>query len=196
VTGRARPSPAGGAEPGAPPAAALHFLTVARGGIYVRVADPDWEGPLSGEFAKARGGRWNAPRAFPVVYLNADERVARANLLHRFAGLPYGPEDLEPAAAPVLVSTVVSDDDFVDVVTDGGCKAAGLPATYPWDDDGTPVPHERCRPVGQAAWDAGLPGIACRSAAQAAPPGGEELAWFGRGSRLTPLHVRVFDDWY
>ena len=47
-------------------------LLVPRGGVYVRVADPDWDDPLSGEFAKARGGRWNAPGAFPVVYLSGD----------------------------------------------------------------------------------------------------------------------------
>jgi hypothetical protein len=171
-------------------------LLITRGGVYVRVADPDWDDPLSGEVAKARGGRWNAPGSFPVVYLNGDERVARANLLQRFAGLPYGPEDLEPSAAPVLVSAGVPEDDFVDVVSEAGCVAAGLPATYPVDADVSPVPHEVCQPVGQAAWDAGLPGIACRSAAPAAPPGGEELARFGRGEPLTPLEVRRFLDWF
>lgn len=174
-------------------------LLVPRGGVYVRVADPDWDDPLSGEFAKARGGRWNAPGAFPVVYLSGDERVARANVLHRFTGLPYGPEDLEPSAAPVLVSTVVPEDEFVDVVSDAGSAAVGLPSTYPVDAHGAPVPHEACRPVGQKAWDAGLPGIACRSAAPAAPPGGEELAWFARGAPLeplTPLEVHRFTDWY
>ena len=171
-------------------------LLVTRGGVYVRVADPDWDDPLSGEYAQARGGRWNAPGSFPVVYLNGDERVARANLLKRFAGLPYGPEDLEPSSAPVLVSTVVPEDDFVDVLSDAGCVAVGLPATYPLDDDGTPVPHEVCQPMGQAAWDAGLPGIACRSAAPAAPPGGEELARFDKGEPLTPLEIRRFADWF
>jgi len=171
-------------------------LLVTRGGVYERVADPDWDDPLSGEFAKARGGRWNAPGSFPVVYLNGDERVARANVLQRFAGLPYGPEDLEPSAAPVLVSALVPEDDFVDVVSEAGCVAVGLPATYPVAADGAPVPHEACQPVGQAAWDAGLPGIACRSAAPAAPPGGEELARFGRGESLTPLQVRRFADWF
>ena len=171
-------------------------LLVTRGGVYVRVADPDWDDPLSGEFAKARGGRWNAPGSFPVVYLNGDERVARANVLQRFAGLPYGPEDLEPSAAPVLVSTVVPEDGFVDVVSDAGCVAAGLPATYPTGDDGGAVPYEVCRPVGRAAWDAGRPGVACRSAAPAAPPGGEELARFGRGEPLTPLVIRRFPDWF
>ena len=171
-------------------------LLVSRGGVYVRVADPDWEDPLSGEFAKSRGGRWNAPGSFPVIYLNRDDRVARANVLQRFAGLPYGPEDLEPSTAPALVSAVVPEDEFVDVVSDAGCVAAGLPATYPIGDDSAPVSHERCRPVGRAAWDAGLPGIACRSAAPAAPPDGEELARFGRGESLTPLQVRRFSDWF
>lgn len=171
-------------------------LLVTRGGVYVRVADPDWEDPLSGAFAKVRGGRWNKPRAFPVVYLNGDERVARANVLQRFADLPYGPEDLEPSAAPALVSTVVPEDEFVDVVSDAGCEAAGLSPTYPLDEDGAPVPHDACRPVGQEAWDAGLPGIACRSAAPAAPRGSEELAWFARGEPLTPLEVRRFTEWY
>lgn len=110
--------------------------------------------------------------------------------------LPYGPEDLEPSAAPALVSTAVPEDEFVDVVSDAGCAAVGLPRTYPVHDGGVPVSHELCRPVGQAAWDAGLPGIACRSAAPAAPPGGEELARFGRGEPLTPLQVRRFLDWF
>jgi len=171
-------------------------LLVTRGGVYVRVADPDWDDPLSGEFARARGGRWNAPGAFPVVYLNGDERVARANVLQRFAGLPYGPEDLEPSAAPALVRTAVAENDFVDVVSDAGCVAVGLPATYPVAADGAPVSHVSCRPVGQGAWDAGLPGVACRSAAPAAPVGGEELAWFAHGEPLRPLEVRRFTDWY
>jgi hypothetical protein len=171
-------------------------LLVTRGGVYVRVADPDWHDPLNGRYAEARGGRWNAMDAFPVVYLNGDERVARANVLQRFAGLPYGPEDLEPSAAPVLVSTVVPEEEFVDAVSDAGCAALGLPTTYPTAADGRAVSHEACRPVGQAAWDAGLPGIACRSAAPVAPPGGEELAWFERGAPLTPLEVRGFLHWY
>lgn len=171
-------------------------LLAARGGVYVRVADPDWDDPLNGAYAKARGGRWNAPDAFPVVYLNGDVRVARANVLQRFAGLPYGPEDLEPSAGPLLVSTVVPRDEFVDGLSDAGCSAVGLPPTYPVDEGGAPVLHAACQPVGQDAWDAGLPGIACRSAAPAAPLRGEELARFGRGEPLTPFDVRGFLDWF
>jgi hypothetical protein len=160
------------------------------------VADPAWKDPLNGEFARRAGGRWNAPGAFPVVYLNADVRVARANLLARFAALPYGPEDLEPAAAPVLVSAEVPRAEYADLVTGEGCAAAGLPTTYPDDGAGGTVPHAACRPVGRAAWDAGLPGVACRSAAPAAPAGGEELAWFPRGRALTALSRRPFPDWF
>ena len=171
-------------------------LLLTRGGVYVRVADPDWDDPLSGEHAQARGGRWNAPGSFPAVYLNGDERVARANLLQRFAGLPYGPEDLEPSSAPLLVSTVVPADEFADVVTGAGCAAAGLPSTYPIAAGGGVVPHEVCQPVGRTAWNAGLPGIACRSAAPEAPPGGEELARFDKGEPLTLREIRRFADWF
>ncbi len=151
-------------------------LLVTRGGVYVRVADPNWDDPLNGEYAKARGGRWNAPGAFPVVYLNGDVRVARANVLQRFEGLPYGPEDLEPSAGPVLVSTAVPEDEFVDVVSDAGCIAVGLPPTYPVDEEDAPVPHEACRPVGQGAWDAGPAG-------HRLPERGAGGASGGRGAR-------------
>ena len=131
-----------------------------------------------------------------MVYLNADEGVARANLLQRFAGLPYGPEDLEPAAAPVLVSAIVPEDDFVDVVTDAGCAAVNLPVGYPKDDDGAPVSHARCRPVGQAAWGSGLPGIACRSAAPASRPAARSSLASAGATRSQPLPSRRFSDWF
>jgi len=174
----------------------MTLLTIGRGGAYLRVADPDWDDPLSGEFARERGGRWNPPGSFPVVYLNGDARVGRANLLHRFAGLPYGPEDLDPPAAPLLVSTTVPGDRYVDVVTDDGCRAASLPPSYPLDVAGTTVPHETCRPIGLVAWEAGHPGIACRSAAPGAPADGEELAYFTRGVALTPTAVQTFEEWF
>ena len=172
---------------------------VRRGGAYVRVADPDWRDPLDGRYAAERGGRWNPPRSFPVVYLNRDVAVARANVALRFAGRPYTPELLNPEAAPILVETLVAEEDYVDVVTDAGCVAAGLPVTYPLDGGGgTPVPHERCQAIGAAAWDAGANGVACRSAARGAPPAGEELAWFQQPARI-PLPLvarRGFDEWF
>lgn len=150
---------------------------VRRGGAYLRVADPEWDTPLDGRYAAEHGGRWNPPHSFPVVYLNRELPTARANVLRRYVGLPYGPELLDPDEAPVLIQTTVDTTDYVDIVTDAGCVEAGLPATYPRDSDGTRVGHERCQPIGRRAWDVGEPGNACRSAAPGADAG-EELAWF------------------
>lgn len=178
---------------------------VRRGGRYHRVADPAWSNPLDGSFARSRGGRWNPPGSFPVVYLNASLEVARANLWRRFRGLPYGPQDLAPEAAPLLVTTEVAKDRYADAVTDEGCRAAGLPASYPWTEDGKPVEWPPCHEIGTRAWAEGEPGIACRSAAtvpadersgQPERSPGEELAWFQRDGKLALSGVQPFEDWF
>ena len=168
---------------------------VRRGGDYYRVADPSWVDPLDGSYSARRGGRWNPPDSFPVVYLNATVEAARANVAHRFAGMPFGPEDLDPIEAPVLVSAAVPDMLYVDAVTAEGLEDLGLPGTYPLDEDGRTVEHERCRPIGLRAWDAGERGIACRSAAD---PGlrDEELAWFQREDGLVRRTTVEFDAWF
>jgi hypothetical protein len=171
--------------------------TIRRGGRYARVADPRWENPLDGRYAQARGGRWNPPDSFPVVYLCASVGVARANVLRKLEGQPYGPEDLRPNAAPALVWTTVAEARYVDAITSRGCVSAGLPQTYPRDQAGAPIGWDACQPIGQAAWDGGAPGIACRSAAPQATAGGEELAWFMRGrSRLRRRGTESFDEWF
>jgi len=167
--------------------------TIGRGGTYHRVADPSWDDPLDGTYAAARGGRWNPPGSFGVLYLNRDVGTARRNVDRLLAGHPYGPEDLDPDEAYILVEVDVPHADHVDVVTDAGCAASGLPASYPRDADGAVIPHAACRPIGVAAHDAGLPGVACRSAAPGAAAEDEELACFGAvGERRR----RSFDDWY
>jgi len=165
--------------------------TVRRGGLFYRVADADWENPLDGSFSMRRGGRWNARGSFPLVYLNATVDVARAQVQRSFDGAPWTFGDLDPG--PVLVSTEVAYDEYVDVVTDEGCMAAGLPAAYPKGVD-----HARCQPIGQRAWGHAYPGIACRSAAVFAPGGGEELAWFQRPDRdrLRATQTEDFDEWF
>lgn len=169
---------------------------IRRGGAYYRVADPGWENPLDGVFAGRSGGRWNPPNSFPVVYLNRDVRVARANVASRFRGRPYGPELLNPGEAPVLVRTTVPEASYVDIITDDGCVDAGLPKEYPHDDAGGIVAWARCQPIGKEAWEAGEPGVACRSAAPAAPLDGEELAWFARERSLEVDVVLAFEDWF
>jgi hypothetical protein len=174
----------------------VSFRTIRRAGAYFRVADPTWENPLAGRHAQAAGGRWNPPDSFPVVYLNRDVPTARANVTLRFEGRPYQPEDLDPAEAPVLVTTDVPENEFVDVVTDAGCVSAGLPASYPRDANGGLIGRNVCQPIGQRAHDERRAGVACRSAAPRATRRGEELAWFERGDPLAVLERRRFDEWY
>ncbi len=176
----------------------FRFRHVVRGGRYLRVADPSWRRPLDGSFAAERGARWNPPASFLVVYLCSTIEIARANVLRRFAGLPYSPLDLLPDRRPALVETDVTRHRAVNVVTDEGCRDAGFPATYPREADGTEVGWDRCRPVGQAAWNQGERSIAYRSAAARPGDPGEELAWFVRvpGDRLRSARRRAFDDWF
>jgi hypothetical protein len=171
---------------------------ITRGGRYLRVADPSWHRPLDPRFAAERGGRWNPPGSFPVLYLCATREVARANVLRRFAGQPFGVLDLRPERRPVLIETDVPERRCVDVVTDAGCRAAGLPASYPFEGGGAVVGWERTQPVGVAAWEQGEAGIACRSAALGAAERGEELAWFVRtaGDRLRVARRRSFGAWF
>lgn len=166
-----------------------------RGGRYLRVADPSWSDPLSPTYARRRGGRWNAPGRFGVVYLNASLAVARSQVRHKLETRGIRPEDLARDQGPVLVHTHIPEDRFIDAVSAAGLRAIGLPRTYPLDETGQPVPHERCQPIGQAAWDAGEPGIACRSAATLSPDGGEELAFFAR-RRLSVDTVEDYADWF
>jgi RES domain len=166
--------------------------TIRRGGPYLRVADPDWDDPLDGRYAAERGGRWNPPESFPVVYLCGSIEVARANVYRRLRGQPYGPEDLRPGAGPILVRTRVPEDRYLNAITEAGLRDLGLPETYPLDSRRRIVPHSRCQPIGLRARDAGLPGIAARSAAAR---DGEELAYFRR-RKLRRGAVRAFDEWF
>jgi RES domain-containing protein len=169
---------------------------IEREGRYYRVVDPTWRDPFDGSDSRQRGGRWNAPNTFPVVYLNRDISTARAFVMHKFRGLPYGPELLRPDQAPMLVATDLARDTYVDVVTEAGCVAVGLPATYPLDATGALVPWAECQPIGQRVWDAGERGIACRSASL--PGGVEELAYFtgAETARLEESSRWQFHRWF
>jgi RES domain-containing protein len=166
-----------------------------RGGDYFRVADPDWSNPLSASYSRERGGRWNPPGSFGVVYLNRSVALARAQLRHKLVPRGIEPEDLQHTQAPVLVTTRVPDNGYVDAVTSAGLKAMGLPSTYPRDAAGDWVPHGVCQPIGERLHEDGEPGIACKPCVQAAPVDGEELAYFGR-RRLRVNRTQQFADWY
>jgi len=164
-------------------------------GTYFRVADADWADPLDSNFAQASGGRWNAPNAHQVLYLNANDQTARANVRAKFEGLSYGPEDLDPADAPRLVDVDIPHGEACELRTDEGLSQLGHPSTYPLAVDGSIVPWATCQPIGAQVHEAGLDGIACRSAA---PGGHEELAWFPQPGRpdVSAGTRREFPDWY
>jgi hypothetical protein len=171
--------------------------TVRRGGAYNRLAEPDWRDPLDTRFSKENGGRWNAPGSYGVLYLNATERVARLQVDHKLDGHPYGIEDLDPSEQHDLLDVAVTETDALDLVSDDGLRAVDLPTSYPLDARGRPLGHERCRPVGQAAYDEPLPAIGCRSAAAGAATTDEELAVFDRDCGLVAqAGRRTFADWY
>ena len=173
--------------------------TVRRGGPYLRVADPDWDDPLDGRYAEDRGGRWNPPESFPTVYLTSSVEVARAYVVIKLEGHPYGPEDL--LTGPVLVRTNVPEDRYLNAVTDAGLRDLGLPRTYPFDSRRRLVRWRRCQPIGMRAWREGLPGVAARSAVDARVRDSatrltwEELAYFGP-RKLRRGAVRDFDRWF
>ncbi|MEX0991036.1 MAG: RES family NAD+ phosphorylase [Actinomycetota bacterium] len=171
----------------------MRFRHVRKGGRYLRVADPRWSDPLDPEPSMSGGGRWNPPGSFPVTYLVSDIALARSFVDARFAGQPFDVLDLRTETAPVLITTGIPAASFVDVLSDGGCRAAGFPVTYPAD-----VGWDGTQPVGQRAWDKGEAGIACRSAtpSPSAPGGAHELAWFARDRKLEIEDRRGFGSWF
>lgn len=172
--------------------------TIRRGGAYNRLAEPSWTDPLNTNYSKERGGRWNPPGSFGVLYLNRDLRMARLQVQHKLRGQPYGVEDLDEDEQHDVVSVEVEERAWLDCITDAGLEAVGLPVTYPRYPNGRPVRHETCQPIGQGAYIDGLPGVACRSAADSATLDDEELAVFDRD---TAAAVRMtgrepFAEWF
>ena len=166
--------------------------------VWWRIADPDWASPLDPGFAHRRGGRWNPPGSFPVLYLNEDLATARLNLRGFIARWPYEPEDLREDRGPTLVGCVLLRRQIVcDAHSPAGVRAAGLPDTYPLDKDGAPFPHTRCRPIGARARAARLRGIRARSA-QSRDGACRELAWFPASARSVARRVRMlaFAAWF
>ena len=163
------------------------------GGLYHRVADPGWPDPLDASFAAvAPGRRWNPP-GLACLYLSADLATARANVERLCEGQPYGPEDLDPLTAPVLVEVAVPDGEAADAFTDDGLLGLGLPTSFPHDFRGDLIPHTACQQIGRAVLVEGYNGVDCRSAA---PSGLRELAWFPRGQPAREVSRRPFDHWW
>jgi hypothetical protein len=171
---------------------------IRRGGTYNRLAEPSWANPLDTGYSRLHGGRWNAPGTVGVLYLNRDLRTARLQVQHKLRGQPYGVEDLDESAQHDLVAVEVAARAWLDCVATPGLDAVGLPPTYPRHANGRPVRHVDCQPIGQAAFEDGRSGIACRSAADGAVPTDEELAVFGSSEEagVSVAERRPFADWF
>ena len=166
--------------------------------VWWRIADPGWANPLDPSFAQRHGGRWNPSESFPVLYLNEDIATAQSNLRAFIARWPYEPEDLRDDRGPMLVGCVLPRRQVVcDVHSSVGLRAASLPDSYPVDEDGAPVPHTCCQPVGILAKATGLRGIRARSA-QSRDGTCWELAWFPASARSAARRVRglAFTEWF
>lgn len=163
---------------------------------WLRVADETWDDPLEPSFAQQRGGRWNQPNSFPVLYLNEDLPTARAQIERMLSGYPVEADDLDPPFVLITVS-LPRNQTVADAVTNEGLVRLGLPATYPVAG-GKPVLHKRCRKVGAAVRLADLRGVRARSAATR-DGSGAELAWFparrtSKARRAAP--DRPFSEWW
>lgn len=92
------------------------------------------------------------------------------------------------------IATEVARAEYVDVVTEAGCTAVGLPTTYSLGGTGRMASWAVCQPIGQRAWDAGERGIACRTVV---PDGSEELAHSARpkAARVERRGRWPFDEW-
>jgi hypothetical protein len=51
-------------------------------GVWLRLAEPEWEDPLDPSFAAFQGGRWNAPGSYPALYRNDFEEVLADDGMH------------------------------------------------------------------------------------------------------------------
>lgn len=165
----------------------MRLVTVALpdGKLWVRVTRPHHEDPYDPSWAQRHGGRWNPPDSFATLYLNADVATARRQIERLLEDTVVEPDDLTGDAYELVGAYLPDAQVAADVVSDGGVAVAGLPSTYPADAEGHRVGHEVCQPIGVEAYEAGLDGVHCRSAATL-DGAGRELAWWPRDRRPIP----------
>ena len=164
--------------------------TVQIGGRYLRIADAHWADAVDPTHSADAGGRWN-PRGVPCLYLNHDAQTVQANVQRKLGNRPYA-RFLDPATAPVIVEVELPVGTAFDAYTQHGITALGLPPTYPLDDHGDMVPHRPCQAIGKTAFDMGLDGVDCKSAAAG---GHRELAWFPHGQLPRVAARHRLDEW-
>jgi hypothetical protein len=154
--------------------------------VWLRVASPDWVNPLDPGWAGIHGGRWNPPKAFPTLYLNADVQTAQLQIERLCEGMPFTPEDLSDDAYLLVPARLPPAQRAADAVSEQGLVALGLPASYPLGRDGKLLNHATCQPIGKQVRELRFNGVWCRSAAST-DGRGRELAWFPGTRAAKPL---------
>ena len=154
--------------------------------IWLRVADASWSDPLSPQFSRESGGRWNPPGSHATLYLNGDIFTAKLQIDRMLAGFPVDADDLDASAYVLVAATLPRSQQCADAVTPGGLLALRLPDTYPSDSHGRQLGHATCQPIGAQIRQQRLRGVWCRSAATASGKG-RELAWFPATRRSTAV---------
>ena len=107
----------------------LH-AAVPDGHEWLRVADPGWDDPIDPSYSLASGGRWNPPGTWPALYLSHDVDTARRQIVRMLEGTPFEPDDLADDSYDIRV-TLPDQQTALDVVSEAGVAAVGLPSTYP-----------------------------------------------------------------
>lgn len=157
-------------------------MPLPEGHVWLRVAKPEWRDPCDPTDAGRHGGRRNPPRSWPTLYLNRDVETARAQIHRLLEGTFATPDDLADDAFVLVGVRVPGCREALDVVTAEGVRAAGLPAGYPRNRNGSLVGHGRCQRIAAQARAAGYDGVLARSAATIDGSGQELSCWGGLDS--------------
>lgn len=114
---------------------------------------------LSGEGARAMGGRWNPPGSFPVLYTSPSVDVVVAEVVRKAKRAGFAPEDLMPRR---LVTYSVELQRVLDLSAEPNRQLTGFSLDVVTDDD-----LRICQAIGEAAHYMGLEAILAPSAATA-----------------------------
>lgn len=163
--------------------------------LWVRVCSPRWVDPFDPTYAPVHGGRWTPPGSWPTLYVSRDVATARLLVTRLLEGTSVAPDDLTDDAFELVAARLPRRQVAADVANAEGVAAAGFPSTYPDDGHGGRIPRAKCWPVATEAYDGGLDGVECRSAATI-DGSGRELAWWPRGRSTRPHPARVpYGSW-
>src|SRR2546425_4111760 len=117
-----------------------------RGHLYRAIPHGSTE-PLDSSQSMARGGRWNRPGSFPVLYTGSTVEVVKAfvDWHATYYGLPLTTRPPDHLPDLVVLSFAAT---IADAVNDQGLVHYGLPTTYP--KGFPPQDHTATQPIGHA----------------------------------------------